>query len=189
MRSILVMTAVVVGGAWLAARYLTASEAVAQPSIVRSQEIQSVAIEGRTLPLAALRAVLTTRPGELLDAQRLEHDRGALEAELATRGYLSARVDPAIVTFGASGGAFVSFQIMQGPVFHFRTISVVGATDRETGVVTISAGEEANPSRIERARQQLIANLARHGSKARQVVVSTHSDAAQASVDVELSVH
>ena len=189
MRSILVMTAVVVAGAWLAARYLTASEADAQPPIVRTQEVQSVAIEGRTLPLAALRAVLATRPGELLDAQRLEHDRGALEAELATRGYLSARVDPASVTFGASGGAFVSFQITQGPVFHFRTIRVVGATENETGVVTISSGEEANPSRIERARQQLIANLARHGGKAKQVVVSTHSEAAQASVDVELSVY
>jgi outer membrane protein assembly factor BamA len=188
MRSILVMTAVVVGGAWLVARYLPASEAVAQPPLVRSQEIQSVAIEGHTLPLAALRAVLTTRPGELLDAQRLEHDRGALEAELATRGYLSARVDPAIVTFGAAGGAFVTFQIMQGPVFHFRKISVVGATEKETGVVTISPGEEANPSRIERARQQLAANLARRGGKAKQVVVSTHSDAAQASVDLELSV-
>lgn len=189
MRSILILTVLAVSATGLAARYLPASEAVAQPTAVRTQEVQSIAIDGHGLPLAALRAALTTRPGQQLDAQRLEHDRGALEAELASRGYLSARVDPAIVTFGAGGGAFVTYQINQGPVFHFRAIRVVGASEKDTGVVTISPGEEANPGRIERARQQLAANLVRHGGKPRQVVVSTHQDAAQASVDLELSVH
>lgn len=191
MRSILVLTAVVAGGGAVAAYALPTRDAAAQARTApgRTQEIQSVSIDGRSLPLAALRAVLTTRPGAQLDAAQLEHDRGAIEAELASRGYLSARVDPAIVTFAPSGGAFVTFQVMQGPVFHFRSIKVVGASEKDAGVVTISAGEEANPGRIERARQQLASNLMRHGSKPRQVVVSTHSDATQASVDVELSVH
>ena len=147
MRSILVLIAVAAAGAWVAIRHLPATEAQAAQPQVRIQEVQSVAIDGgRGLPLAALRARLTTRPGQLLDGDQLADDRLALETELSTRGYLAAHVEPAAVAFDARGGAFVTFQIAQGPVFKLRTVTVIGASERDAGVVTLGAGDRRAPT-------------------------------------------
>lgn len=188
MRSILLAIAIAALAAFGAIRYLPASmmsEAEAEPARVRAQEVQSISIDGRGLPLASLRAVLTTQVGQLLDAKVLERDRGALESELSARGYLAARVELASVTFAANGGAFVSFQIAQGALFHLRSVTVMGATERDAGVVTLSSGDEANAGRIERARQTLLDNLVRRG-KASQVEVTMQLDVASALVDVKL---
>jgi len=162
------------------------SAEASQPTALPAQQIQSVSIDGRALPLAALRAVLTSHPGATVDATRLERDRVALEAELAARGHLAAHVEPASVVYGPTGGAFVTFQVTKGPVFKLRSVSVTGASDRDAGVVTLSAGDEASADRIERARQVLAANLARRG-KPSQVSVSLHADQAAGVVDVELT--
>jgi len=158
----------------------------AQPLAIPPQQIQSVAIDGRALPLAALRAVLSTQPGATLDAAQLEHDRVALEAELAARGHLAATVEPASVTYGSSGGAFVTFQVTKGPVFKLRSVTVTGASERDAGVVTLTAGDDAIADRIERARQALAETLARRG-KASQVTVALRTDEAAGVVDVELT--
>lgn len=188
MRSILVVTVLLAAGAWIAVKQLPPSAAEAEPApmTVRAQEVQSIAIDGRGLPLAELRAVLTTHQGDLLDAKHLDHDRAALEAELAAHGYLAARVEPPAVTFAPTGGAFVSYQITQGAMFHLRSVHVIGPTARDAGVVTITSGDDAIGSRIDRARQVLADNLARRG-KPSKVAVALHTDLAAATVDVELS--
>jgi outer membrane protein assembly factor BamA len=157
-----------------------------QPASLPAQQIQSVSIDGRALPLAALRAVLSTQPGATVDVARLEQDRVALQAELASRGHLAAHVDPASVVYGPTGGAFVTFQVTKGPVFKLRSVSVTGASERDTGVVTLTPGDEASADRIERARQALAENLARRG-KPSHVSVALRADQAAGVVDVELT--
>ena len=161
------------------------AEAAKSPALP-AQQIQSVSIDGRALPLAALRSVLTTKPGAALDAGRLEKDRLALESELAALGHLAAHVDPAAVTYGSSGGVFVTFQVTKGPVFKLRAVTVIGASEREAGVVTLSAGDDAIAGRIERARQQLAESLSRRG-KPSEVTVATRTDLAAGVLDVELT--
>lgn len=161
------------------------AEAAKSPALP-AQQIQSVSIDGRALPLAALRSVLTTKPGAALDAGRLEKDRLALESELAALGHLAAHVDPAAVTYGSSGGVFVTFQVTKGPVFKLRAVTVIGASEREAGVVTLSAGDDAIAGRIERARQQLAESLTRRG-KPSEVTVATRTDLAAGVLDVELT--
>lgn len=161
------------------------AEAAKTPALP-AQQIQSVSIDGRALPLAALRSVLSTQPGATLDAARLESDRVALKAELAARGHLAAHVDPAAVTYGSSGGAFVTFQVSKGPVFKLRSVTVTGASERDAGVVTLSAGDDAIADRIERARLQLADSLSSRG-KPSQVTVTTRADLAAGVVDVELT--
>ncbi|MBA3452160.1 MAG: hypothetical protein H0T42_03565 [Deltaproteobacteria bacterium] len=158
----------------------------AQPALLPPQLIQSVSIDGRALPLAALRSVLATRPGLTLDAARLEQDRLALGAELAARGHLAATVEPASVIYGPAGGAFVTFQVTKGPVFKLRSVTVIGANERDAGVVTLSAGDDAIADRIERARHALDETLLRRG-KASRVTVATRADLAAGVVDVELT--
>lgn len=158
----------------------------ARPAALPAQQVQSVSIDGRALPLAALRSVLSTQPGATLDAARLEQDRIALAAELAARGHLAAHVDPASVTYGPAGGAFVTFQVTKGPVFKLRSVTVTGASERDAGVVTLSAGDDAIADRIERARQALAETLSRRG-KASRVTVATRADLAAGVVDVELT--
>ncbi len=190
MRSLLLLTATAAATTWIAAAtassWLPGSQAQAQPSITHIQEVQSVSLDGgRGLPLAALRDVLATHRGDQLDANRLVQDRSALEAELAARGYLAARVEPAVVTFAAAGGAYITFQISAGPVFKLREVSVRGASPKEASVVTLTSGDDALGSRIERARQTLANNLAARGKSA-SVTVALHTDDAAAAVDVEL---
>src|SRR5688572_24215895 len=111
------LAALAVVGTWIAVRHVpthgTANAAAVVDTAARTQEIQSVSIdtprarrEDRRLPLLELRSLLTTKPGELLDAQKLEADRRALEGALTSRGYLAARVSPASISFGANGGAY-----------------------------------------------------------------------------------
>jgi len=178
MRSLLLLLAVAHVGA--------CSAEASKPMAIPPQQIQSVSIDGRALPLAALRAVVSTEPGATLDMARLEKDRIALEAELAARGHLAAHVDPATVSYGATGGAFVTFQVTKGPVFKLRSVTVTGASPRDAGVVTLTAGDDAIADRIERARQQLADSLAARG-KPSQVTVSVRPDQAAGVVDVELT--
>jgi outer membrane protein assembly factor BamA len=162
------------------------AEADGQGPRVATQQIQSVALDGgRGLPLAALRAVLATHRGDQLDANRLVKDRSALEAELAQRGYLEARVEPATVTFSSSGGAYITFEIAAGRVYRLGAVTVKGASPKDA-VVTLTTGDDALAERIERARQTLADNLERHGKPA-NVTVALRPDRASATVDVELT--
>ncbi|MGN6103553.1 MAG: POTRA domain-containing protein, partial [Kofleriaceae bacterium] len=91
MRSILLLTVLVGASAWVVVRHLPQdahAEAGRARPVEKTQEIQSIAIDGRGLPLAALRATLTSKVGDSIDPRRLERDRAALAAELESRGYL-----------------------------------------------------------------------------------------------------
>jgi len=162
----------------------------------RPQEVQSVALDGsRGLPVAELRATLATHAGDLLDAQKLEHDRAALETALTNRGYLSAKVAPASVMFDSSGGAFVSFAIERGSLFHIRNVEVVGTSPQNAGVVTIAKGDVVRSDRLERARAALAERLITRTKLTTQkptttdVSVKLQPDEAAAAVDVVLGVN
>jgi outer membrane protein assembly factor BamA len=166
------------------------AEASVGPSAPRrphAPEIESVSFEGKDLPFAALRAALTSRAGGKLDQATLDHDRDALRAALTARGYLAAEVAPAVVDLDQAGGAYVTFAITPGPRFHVRSVEVPGIASRDlTGLVTLTAGDDALPARIERTRQAIVEYLARHGKPA---ALATHLalDPATASVDVVLA--
>lgn len=189
MHSLVFFAAVVVAGSGLAARYVKHGEATTNEvaKAVRTQEVQSVSIDTpykprdeRRIPIAELRSLLTTKPGELLDEQALAADRKAIQSALVARGYLTAHVDEAEVTFTKNGGAYVVFDVARGPMYRFRTITVTGPGAKDADVVTIATGDEALPSRIERAKQTL-ADASRLS-----VEVVLHEDEKTASVDVEL---
>jgi outer membrane protein assembly factor BamA len=184
-RSVLIATALVAASAWALVRQLPEGEAQASPHASRPQEIESVSFDGDRLPVAALRDALATRAGDLLDASALAHDRAALQATLAGRGYLRAKVSPAQVNFDDDGGAFVTFAIAQGTEFHVRSVNIAGVPAKEAGVVTIAEGEVASPAHIEEARQALAAWLAARGAPA-TVTVQIATDAAAGVVDVTL---
>jgi hypothetical protein len=181
-----VITAVVLVAAWVTLRRLPHPEANVEAAlnhpVARLQEVRSLSLEGKKLPLARLRAVLTTRAGESLDRPRLDRDRDAMESELADLGYLAARVEPAVVTFDAAGAAYVAFEVDPGKLFHLRNVEVTG-TGRNAVVVTLAAGDDAIRGRIERARLAMSDGLARRG-KPRAVELSVHTDLAAAAVDV-----
>ena len=160
---------------------------------VRTQEVQSVSIDTprsprdeRRLPISELRTLLATKAGDLLDEQKLEADRRALEATLVARGFLAATVSPASVTFADNGGAYVVFDVDRGPMYRLRSITVTGPGEADAGVVTLSPGDDAIRSRIERARQSLADALAHRATRS-HVEVQVHEDPATASVDVELA--
>src|SRR5690606_19430341 len=114
-RSLLLLLVLAVAGGVAVIRHLP-EEAQAEPARVsRPQEIASVALDGRDLPTAALREVLATRAGELIDLEALARDRRALEAALVARGHLAAKVGEPRVTFGTGGAAYVTFPVSQGP--------------------------------------------------------------------------
>jgi len=183
-----VLVAAAAAGAWATVRH-QASSADARPmaaAAVAQREIQSVSLDGgRGLPLATLRDCLSTQPGEQLDAGKLVQDRAELERELESKGYLSARVEPAIVTFAPAGGAYITFPIAAGPVFKLRSVTVKGAPVRDQSVVTLAAGDDADASRIERARATLADALGRRG-KPVTVTVEMTTDATAGVVDLEL---
>lgn len=188
MRPLLLLLAVAVIGAAAVIRHLPESEAQADAITAgRPQEIQSVSLDGRNLPLAALRDVLTTKPGNLIDLDTLARDRSLLEETLVARGYLAARVADARVTFGSGGATFVTFPIEQGPMFHIRNVSITGATTQDAGVVTLGSGEPADASRLTLARQALQARLEVR-SKHSVVVTKLAPDVAAGVVDIELTV-
>jgi outer membrane protein assembly factor BamA len=190
------LAAVVVAGTWMVARNLPHGEAYAgavAAEIVRTQEVQSVSIDTpssprdeRRLPISELRSLLTTKAGELLDDTKLEADRKAIEAELLARGFLAAEVSTASVTFAKNGGAYVVFDIARGPMFRVRSVTVTGPGLADADVVTLSVGDEAIRTRVERARQTLAEALSHRLPKS-IVEVRMIEDVATASVDVELA--
>lgn len=174
--------------AWATFRQLpttTASADGVAPPPARLQEVRSVSLDGHKLPLARLREVLATRPGDQLDTARLERDRDAMEHQLADLGYLAARVEPAVITFDAGGAAYVTFEVDQGKLFHLRNVEVSGA-GKDAAVVTLAAGDDAIRHRIEHARDALAEALARRGKPA-SVQLSVRTDLAAAAVDVALA--
>lgn len=187
MRSIAVLTMLALASAFFVVRELPENEADAETShATRPQEIQSVGLDGRNLPTSALREVLSTRAGDLLDATRLDHDRVALETTMTARGYLAAKVAAAAVEFDSSGGAFVTFAIVPGPLFHVRSVELVGAADRDAGVVTIAQGQIVMADRLEHARDALAERLLARGKQG-SVTVELKPDLATATVDVILA--
>jgi outer membrane protein assembly factor BamA len=149
-----------------------------------AQEIQSVAIDGRGLPMASLRELLSTQAGEHVDAAKLAHDREALEQELVDRGYYAAHVNDAQVSHDVAG-AFVTFRIEQGPQFRVRSVIVTGATAKDAGVVALEAGEIASADRIQLARVTLADRLGAHGKRV-SVAANVREDDAAGVVDIEL---
>lgn len=148
-------------------------------------EVRSVSLDGRRLPSARLRAMLETHAGAQLDTVALAHDREALAAELASMGYLAARVAPAVVTFDTAGAAYVTFDIDPGKLFHLRSVTVTGP-GKDLMVITLGPGDDAVKTRIDSARQALADALARRGKPA-TVELSVHTDLAAAAVDVVLA--
>ena len=186
MRSLILLTVLAVAAAAVVVHQLPEGEAAAQVVATRAQEVQSIAFDGQHLPTALLRSQLATRAGALLDAATLDHDRTAMEHALTERGYLAAHVEPALVTFDAGGGAYITFAVVQGPLFHLRTVTVTGTRDaRDAGIVTLSSGDVAEADRLERARQMLADTLSRRGKTA--VTVELTRDVPAAAVDVVLA--
>lgn len=188
MRPIAVLCLCVAAAVAVVMYELPEGEAVAETYTARPQEIASVAFDGHDLPVASLRAVLQTRTGDQLDADKLASDRAALQQVLIARGYLAAIVTPANVTFDTVGAAFVTFTVKPGAMFHIRDVQVTGAADRDTGIVTLSRGAVAAADRVEQARSALAARLAARG-KAGTVAVVLATDAVTSSVDVTLAVN
>lgn len=149
------------------------------------QEIVSIAFDGRALP--SLRDVLSLHVGDRYDAAKTARDRQALETALVERGYLGAKVGSAQVTYGATGGVFVTYAIAQGPLFHVRSVTITGATETNAGVVTLAAGEVVAADRIAHARGALAERLAARGTPV-TVVANVRLDETAAVADVELAV-
>jgi len=143
-----------------------------------------VAIDGRELPLAQLRALVGTRIGDELDAQQLEQDRDALAGLLVARGYLGAKVAPASVTYDGDG-VYVVFDVDKGPLYRVRSVTVTGPGQHE--LVTLLPGDDANADRIARARQLLAEALERRTRGKVAVALAVKPDAETASIDVELA--
>ncbi len=185
MRSLLVLIVLAAVAAGVLVHELPESEATADTQLHRAQEIESISLDGRRLPVMAMRQILTSRAGDLLDSAKLEHDRAALQGFLEASGFLAAHVQPASVTFASNGGAYVSFTITQGPMFHVRNVRLIGASD-DDGVVTIAPGDDASAERLERARQALVSSLPLKAHKQATVTLKMHTDVAASAVDVEL---
>lgn len=185
MRALLVCLVITVATAAAVIWNLPAQVQPESFAVAHSQEIRSVSLDGRGLPLAALRDLLTTRTGAAIDLAALARDRAALEDALVARGYLSAHVDDARVTFAFSG-ALVTFAIAQGPLFRIRNVAITGATARDAGIVALGGGETADAFHISLARQALEQRLRARG-KRRVVVATIAPDARAGLVDIELA--
>lgn len=167
---------------------LVACESQAEPvRAPRPLGIESIALLGRDLPMPALRAAMQSQPGDVIDAARLDQDRSALEAALVARGYLAAKVEPPQIRFDADGGALVTYSIAKGALYRFRSVAVTGVTLRESGVVTLAAGDPALGERLTAAASALRERLAVRG-KHHDVRVQLAMDERAAAVDVDLVV-
>ena len=187
MRSTCLCLLIAAAASWAVMRHLPEEEALAQPVIgnaVRSTTVRGVAIDGRELPLAQLRALVGTRVGDELDAQQLEQDRDALAGLLVARGYLGAKVAPASVTYDGDG-VYVVFDVDKGPLYRVRSVTVTGPGQHE--LVTLLPGDDANADRIARARQLLADALERRTRGKVAVALAVKPDAETASIDVELA--
>lgn len=187
MRSIVVLTLVCVACAVLVVRSLPEGDAHADVLVVKTQEVQSISIDGgRGFPLSQVRDALQTKIGSIVDPAKLEQDRVAVQRELTTRGYLSAKVAPPVVTYGPEGGVYIVFDVERGPLFHIRTVSFAGDHWADAGVVPLASGDEARGDRLARVRKAAEETLARHGKRL-QVDVEITTDAADAMIDVRLT--
>jgi outer membrane protein assembly factor BamA len=188
MRSLVILTVLAGAAGYGVIRQLPEGQAEADTSAPApaARTIESIALDGRALPTPALRAVMTTHTGDALDRARLDRDRGALEAELVARGYLAAQVGAPQIGFDSSDGAFVTFAITTGPVYKVHAVAVTGATPRDAGVVTITAGDPVEADRLAHARDALAARLAARG-KRHAVEVKLAKNDRDATVDVELA--
>lgn len=186
MRALVVLVAVALGASWLVIRHWPTPAEADVAHNARPDQVQSIALDGRRLPLAMLRQTITTRPGELVDREKLARDRAALEAALVRDGYLTAQVQPARVTYDDAGAAFIVFSIDQGPQFRVRAVTVTGATQLEAGVVALTAGEVALGDRIVRAREALAQRLTARGKQPVTVEVTLALDRAAGLVDIQL---
>ena len=184
MRSFVLLIALAIAAGWVGIRHLptTAAADVVRPAPKR--EVQSIAFNGRALPTATLRQALSTKPGDVLDEEKLARDREAVLAALASRGYLAAKVGAARIV-QTNAGAFVTFAVEPGTQFRIRSVRVAGTTQLEAGVVTLAAGEIVDGHRIDRAREALADRLAARG-KRRDVMVHLSTDEALPLVDIEL---
>lgn len=184
-RSFVILTAVAIVLGWVGIRHLPETAEADVVRVARPHEVQSVALDGRSLPVAALRAELATRPGDVVDVETLARDREAMARALAARGYLAAQVEPARVVYAEGGGAFVTFTIELGPLFRVRSVAVAGAPPLEAGVVTLAVGEIVMTDRVARAREALADRLAARGTPS-DVVARLSTDLDAAVVDIEL---
>lgn len=176
MRPLLLVTALTTVASAAVAAYVVMPEgqADAHAAPAHVQEVQSIALDGRHLPVQQLRQALTTQVGAQLDSVKLERDRNALEASLVGQGYLTARVAEK-VTFAQGGAAFVTFAVEQGPLFHVRSV-----TAHEAGVLTIGKGDVVQADRLERARVAMAERLGK------PVAIHQAVDVNAGVVDVEL---
>lgn len=186
MRSLALLAGLAVIAGAVVIKTLPEGQAEADPQPGRPQEVQSVAIDGRGLPTAALRASLSTHAGEPVESAKLEADRAALEHVLVARGYLAAKVEPAQVSYDSYGAAYVTFAVAQGPLFHVRSVKVTGAAERDAGSVTLARGEAVDAERLERARTAIADRLAARGKRV-DVEVRMTPDQGTHGVDVELA--
>ncbi len=186
MRSLVLLTLVAVATTYGIVRTLPENEADAETTPGKPGEVGSVALDGQSLPSSALREVLATHAGEPLDDAKLDRDRAALEQVLVGRGYLDANVKPAHVVFDGYGAAFVTFPIVKGPLFHINAVTVTGAAERDSGMLTLGKGAPATKDKIELVRAALAERLAARGKHV-TVEATIAADQAAHTVDVELS--
>jgi len=185
-RSLLLVAPLLAAAAWGIVHLQSGEAAAAEPVHPSHRgEIESVALEGRGLDMPELRQVVASKAGAQLDDGTLARDREALRDALVRHGYLAATAGDTI-TYDGDGGAFVTFSIARGPLYHVRSISVTGATAEEAGVVTIASGDAVDADRLARARTALADRLASRG-KRRDVTVEMRTDDHLATVDVILN--
>jgi hypothetical protein len=186
MRAIAILLALTLSGAVAFVHGLPDGQVHAAPTLAHTQEIHSISIDGgRGLPHAQLRAAMATKLGDVVDTAKLAHDRITLQNELAARGYLTAKVGDPIVTYGPSGGVYIVFDVERGPLFHIRTITLVGPNWKDIGVVTLAPGDEAVDARLQRVRQTAQDTLQRLHKNAKVDLVVI-PDASEHVVDVRL---
>lgn len=185
-RVVLALLAVIALGGWVGIRQLPDGESAA-PASVRRQEVASVSLDGTRLPLAALREILTTRAGDLIDLDAIARDRLALTQALVARGYLRARVGEPRVTFDAAGAAYITFAIEQGALFRIGRVDVTGAEPGAAGVVTIGEGDLADSHHIALAQRALEERLrVRSRAVAKRVRTELAIDDARGVADLRL---
>lgn len=182
MRSIAVLTGGLAITTWFAIHALPRGDVHAANHDAVTHEVASLSIDGQGLPLARLRGVIGTRIGSIVDPVQLASDRAALQDWLESHGYLAATVESPVVTFGATGGAFVVFDIQTGPLFHVRSVALEGDPWSDA-VVTIMPGDEASSDRIASARLAAETAFERRGVP-REVELVVRSDRDDAAVDV-----
>ena len=187
MRSLVLLTVLAGVAGYGVIRQLPEGTADAEPSApVKTRTVEGISFDGRDVPAQALRSTLSTKTGDALDRSKLERDRAALEAELIARGFLAAKVGTAQINFDADDGAFVTFSVEVGRLYHVHSVAVTGAAPRDVGVVTINAGDPVEADRLAHAKDALVARLTARG-KRHAVELKVNRDDRDALVDVELA--